>query len=267
MTAGGANARAEQAIRLLGAADSYGLSPADYAVTVPTAAGDAGDAAARTAELVRFEMTLSARVLRYVRDAQSGRVDPNRISGYHDFPAKPLDLPGVLATLAHTNEVRTYLELRHPQNAEYQALRVELEALRASEEDDIVVDPKLLLKPGETSPELPKLLQIVARGLDDEFGGDHGETLAALGKSETYIPELVPVIKEGAEAGRAEARRRGRPAHRRGARRHAEGRPHREGDLRAGAIALAALRSRQPARLHQRAGLHRELSSRAARRS
>ena len=35
---------AEQAIRLLGSADSYGLSPADYAVTVPSAAGDGGDA-------------------------------------------------------------------------------------------------------------------------------------------------------------------------------------------------------------------------------
>jgi murein L,D-transpeptidase YcbB/YkuD len=196
VTSGGVNAKAEQAIRLLGSADSYGLSPADYAVTVPTAANDAGDPAARTAELVRFEMTLSARVLRYVHDAQGGRVDPNRISGYHDFPAKPLDLSGVLATLAHTNEVQTYLESRHPQNAEYQALRVELEALKASEEDTIIVDPKLLLKPGETSPELPKLMQIVAEGLDDEFGGDYGETLATFGKSETYIPELEPVVKE-----------------------------------------------------------------------
>ena len=148
------------------------------------------------AELVRFEMTLSARVLRYVRDAQTGRIDPNRISGYHDFPDKTFDAASVLNTLAHTDEVQTYLESRHPQNPEYQALRVELEALKASEENEIVVDPKLLLKPGETSAELPKLLQIIARGLDDEFGGDYGETLATLGKSETYVPELVPVIKE-----------------------------------------------------------------------
>jgi len=196
VSSGGVNAKAEQAIRLLSSADGYGLSPADYAVTVPTAIVDATAPADRAAELVRFEMTLSARVLRYVHDAQSGRVDPNRISGYHDFPAKPLDLPGVLATLAHTNEVQTYLESRHPQNAEYQALRVELEALKASGEDTIVVDPKLLLKPGETSAELPKLMQIVAEGLDDEFGGDYGETLATYGKSETYIPELVPVVKE-----------------------------------------------------------------------
>src|SRR5262249_17269567 len=185
----------EEAIRMLGEAETYGLSPADYAVAVPSASFDTNDMAARKAELVRFEMTLSARVLRYVRDAQNGRVDPNRISGYHDFPPKPLDLPDVLRTLAHTAEVRTYVESRHPQNPEYQALRVELEALRASQENQIVVDPDLLLNPGEPSPELPKLLQLVSRDIDDEMGGEYGETLYRLGDSETYVPELVPVIE------------------------------------------------------------------------
>jgi murein L,D-transpeptidase YcbB/YkuD len=140
-------------------------------------------------------MALSARVLRYVRDAQGGRIDPNRLSGYHDFPAKPINLAAVLKMLAHTQEVRTFLESRHPQNPEYQALRVELEALRASSENEIVVDAKLLLKPGATSPELPKLLQLVARDVDDEFGGEHGETLWRFGRSERYSEELVPVIK------------------------------------------------------------------------
>jgi murein L,D-transpeptidase YcbB/YkuD len=74
-------------------------------------------------------------------------------------------------------------------------LRVELEALRASTENEIVVDPKLLLKPDETSAELPKLLTLIARGLDDEMGGEYGELLSRLGTSETYVPELVPVIK------------------------------------------------------------------------
>ena len=70
--------------------------------------------------------------------------------------------------------MRTYLESRHPQNPEYQALRVELESLQASEENEIIVDPKLLLKPGESSPELPKLLTLIARNLDDEMGGNYG---------------------------------------------------------------------------------------------
>jgi murein L,D-transpeptidase YcbB/YkuD len=189
------NSRAQDAVRVLGEASSYGLTPADYTVEVPAAGASTTDANAQLKELVRFEMALSARVLRYARDAQNGRVDPNRMTGYYDFPAKPLDLQGVLKTLAHTQQVRTYLESRHPQNAEYQALRVELESLQASAENEIVVDPKLLLKPGETSPELPKLLTLIARNLDDEMGGAYGEILSRLATSEVYGPELVPVIK------------------------------------------------------------------------
>lgn len=189
------NSRAQDAVRVLGEASSYGLTPADYTVEVPAAGASTTDANAQLKELVRFEMALSARVLRYAHDAQNGRVDPNRITGYYDFPAKPLDLQGVLKTLAHTQQVRTYLESRHPQNAEYQALRVELEALQASAENEIVVDPKLLLKPGETSAELPKLLTLIARNLDDEMGGAYGEILSRLATSEVYGPELVPVIK------------------------------------------------------------------------
>ncbi|HUN12030.1 MAG TPA: L,D-transpeptidase family protein, partial [Rhabdaerophilum sp.] len=151
--------------------------------------------AGRLRELVRFEMTLSAKALRYVRDAQGGRIDPNKISGYHDFPAKPFDAVAVLKTLAHTQEVRTYLESRHPQNAEYLALRGELETLEASQENAVVIDPKLILKPGETSAELPKILSVIAHDMDDDFGGAHGETLARLGTSETYVADLVPVIK------------------------------------------------------------------------
>ncbi|KRB27264.1 hypothetical protein ASD99_27255 [Mesorhizobium sp. Root695] len=189
------NSRAQDAVRVLGEASSYGLTPADYTVEVPAAGTSTADANAQLKELVRFEMALSARVLRYAHDAQNGRVEPNRMTGYYDFPAKPLDLQGVLKTLAHTQEVRTYLESRHPQNAEYQALRVELESLQASAENEIVVDPKLLLKPGEISPELPKLLTLIARNLDDEMGGAYGEVLSRLATSEVYDPQLVPVVK------------------------------------------------------------------------
>lgn len=190
-----ANGRAREAVRVLSEADSHGLSPADYAVTIPGAAYSLDAAAERQREMLRFEMTLSARVLRYVRDAQGGRIDPNRLSGYHDFPAKPIYLAGILKTLSYTTDVRAFLESRHPQNPEYQALRVELEALRASPENAIVVDANLLLKPGEISPELPKLLQLIVRDLDNELAGEHGETLWRLNKSELYSEELVPVIK------------------------------------------------------------------------
>ncbi|PWK69893.1 murein L,D-transpeptidase [Aminobacter sp. AP02] len=190
-----ANARAEEAIRTLSDTASHGLIPADYAVSVPPATYAADDVAGRPKTLIRFEMAMSARVLRYVHDAQGGRIDPNRISGYYDFAPKQLDMVATLKALSQTPDVRAFLESKHPQNPEYKALRVELEALRASEENDIVVDPKLLLKPGETNPELPKLLHLIARDLDDEMGGEYGETLARLGSSEVYSPELVPVVE------------------------------------------------------------------------
>lgn len=193
------NARAVEAVRTLGDADSFGLIAAEYSVAVPPANTSLENQGARLTELIRFEMALSARVLRYARDAQGGRIDPNRLSGYHDFPPKPFDPAAMLKTLSRTSEVRTYLESRHPQNSEYQALRVELEALRASAENEVIVDPKLLLKPGESSPELPKLLGVIARGLDDEAGGDYGEVLARLGGSETYSEDLVPVIRAAQE--------------------------------------------------------------------
>ncbi len=189
------SANASEALKVLGEAGSYGLNPLDYTVDVPPAEAAGVDAAERQKQLIRFEMALSARVLRYVRDAQNGRIDPNRISAYYDFPAKPLDLQGVLNTLAHTHEVRTYLESRHPQSPEYQALRVELETLEASAENEIVIDPKLLLKPGETSAELPKLLTLIGRDLADKVDGDYSEVLLKFGGSETYVPELVPLIE------------------------------------------------------------------------
>ena len=189
------NGRARDAVRVLSEADGQGLFPADYTVAIPRSQVSPTDPAARQGELIRFEMALSARVLRYVRDATGGRVDPNRLSGYHDFPAKPLDLVATLKTLSQATDVRGFLESRHPQSPEYQALRVELEALRASSENEIVVDAKLLLKPGETNPELAKLLHLIARNLDDEMGGEHGAVLARLAGSQTYVEELVPVIK------------------------------------------------------------------------
>jgi murein L,D-transpeptidase YcbB/YkuD len=189
------NERGRDAIRVLGEAASHGLSPADYAVSVPSEGLSAADVAARKGELIRFEMALSARVLRYAHDAESGRINPNKISGYHDFPEKPFDMVGALKVLSLATDARGWLEARHPDSPEYKALRVELEALNASAENEIVVDPKLFLRPGQTNPELSKVLHLVARDLDDEMGGEYGELLARTANSETYDDELVPVIQ------------------------------------------------------------------------
>jgi len=188
------NERARDALRVLGDAASHGLSPADYAVSVPGSSSTSG-APDRKEEMIRFEMALSARVLRYARDAEGGRLNPNKLSGYHDFPEKEFDMVAALKVLSMATDAAGYLEAQHPDSEAYRALRVELEALRASEENEIVVSEKLLLKPGETNPELPKLLHLIAHDLDDDMGGTYGELLYRNANTEVYGQDLVPVIK------------------------------------------------------------------------
>jgi murein L,D-transpeptidase YcbB/YkuD len=190
-----ANGRAQEALRVLGEAAGHGLLPSEYAVSVPPAGFAMEDTAGRLHELIRFEMTMSAKVLRYMRDSLNGRVNPNLISGYHDLAPEPLDMVAALKTLATGYGTREFMESFHPKLPEYQALRIELEALNASEENEIVVDPKLLLKPGETSPELPKMVKLLATKGEESLRTEFADAIALYGGSELYVPELVPLIK------------------------------------------------------------------------
>ncbi len=183
---------ARAALRTFEDAASHGLDPHDYAVTLPAGADDAA--------LARFEMELSARALRYVRDAQSGRVDPNRISGYHDFAPKELDRAAVLSALADSDDAAAYLEGFHPQNAQYRALRTELAALRKAAENDIVIAPNTVIKPGQTNPEFPKFLTLIDRQADEAFRAEHGEALTRSLGTDIYGQDLVPVIKAAQRA-------------------------------------------------------------------
>lgn len=195
------NERAHIAMSVLADAPSHGLDARDYEIALPDLTGL--DDHARLATLAQFEMKLSARVLRYVRDAWRGRVDPNRLSGYHDFAPKPLAYADVMKRLGAggpVTEYRAYLESWHPANAEYAALRQELAALRASQENEIVVASDIVLHPGDTSPELPKLLTLMERQGDGAFLSKFGSTLIAATGSQVYGPDLVPLVKAAQEA-------------------------------------------------------------------
>ena len=180
--------KAQAVLKTLSQADQEGLDPHDYAVTVP--GSDAGEGA-----LTAFEMELSARVLRYARDAHNGRIDPNRISGYHDFKPKEFDGVNLLRDMRASTDVVAFLDGLHPQNAYYKALRAELARLRESAENDIIVDPKTVVKPGETNPEFAKILTLISRRADETFRLEHGDVLTRHLGSDTYAQELVPVIK------------------------------------------------------------------------
>ncbi|MEC9246958.1 MAG: L,D-transpeptidase family protein [Pseudomonadota bacterium] len=194
------NERAKRVLRVLAEASSHGLSDVDYTVGVPGSDFSYDDIAARQKELIRFEMTLTARALRYARDAHAGRVNPNKLSGYHDFPEKPMDLVQSIGFMANMPEADRYLEGLHPRNDVYRKLRAELEVLRGAVEREIVVDPKTFVRPGGESSELAKLLKIIERDASGAFMEAHGAVLKAHEGSERYSDALVPVIKAAQES-------------------------------------------------------------------
>lgn len=193
-------ARAIDGARVLAEADKWGLNPAEYAVAIPSPGFDASDMRSRNSALIRFEMALSAKLLRYVRDVSSGRIDPNRLSGYHDLPAKPINLLGVMQSLAASPDLRAYLLSRHPQMPEYRELASEMEALKAAEDATVTVDFNGVLKPGQSNAEFPKIVELIRSKGDDAYRAEFGAVLDANGAGETYDPALVDAVKAAQKA-------------------------------------------------------------------
>ena len=73
---------------------------------------------------------LSVAVLRYARDARHGLVDPNRISGYHDFSGRTANFEDIISALASSVDAASLLLDAHPKEDSFQALRKELADLR-----------------------------------------------------------------------------------------------------------------------------------------
>lgn len=225
VTDGKPNPRARVALNVLKRAQSEGLDPDDYFVNLPgdeadvpqstssivqdAAAGASQDTPVATPEdaaqagmtdtsesrMIRFEMAMSARVLRYARDLSIGRVNPNRLSGYHDLPVLPFDGEKALAELGTTSVVASWLSGHAPRGPHYDALKRELAEIRASVEDQIVVDGGLFMKPGSSSPEFAKIMKIIRRDATAELTGEFGPLIDAGQGSETYAAEYAPLIK------------------------------------------------------------------------
>jgi L,D-transpeptidase YcbB len=127
------------AIGELRAAEKYGLEPADYTVDVPQLPEDQN---ARAQAVLRFDFALSAKALTYVLDANRGRVDPNRISGYHDLPRKSVDLVAALDKLAASDDVAATLAGQNPDNKQFKALVKELARLRSEAPEEAAPAPE-----------------------------------------------------------------------------------------------------------------------------
>ena len=167
----GVTLKAAKARREMASAAEYALVPEDYFVPLPALSG-LGETD-RDAALMRFEMQMSAAALSYVLDATRGRVDPNKISQYHDLPRHDVDLVAALEGLSAAEDMQSELVSHQPQNDHFRALASELKRLKAEDEeaDQIVIAPGTFLKAGKSSPEMKN---IVAGNREKRLGRTEG---------------------------------------------------------------------------------------------
>jgi len=191
------NDSARSVVKVLQNADKVGLSPADYDVTMPPDAFDLTKGGERQQALMRFEMALSAAVANYVLDANRGRIDPNRISGYHDFRRKKPDLVAALKRISGSSDAGEVLAGYNPKGAHFKALADELARLRqADEEVQVHVTPDLLLKPGGSSPQTKNLVAAIKLKSSDELKEKHGLLLASYLGNDAYDSDIVALVKD-----------------------------------------------------------------------
>ncbi len=188
------NAKARSVIKVLAKADEYGLHPSDYEVETVSVEEAASDEAKASARIVR-EISLTNAALRYAMDASFGSINPNLLSGYHDFPERNDRAAAMLAKIFSKALPANTLETFHPDNEKFLALKQELVALNSDNDDVIELERNILLRPGKSHPELPKIVAAIKQRASDDLLETHAETLAAYLGDELYSKELSALVK------------------------------------------------------------------------
>ncbi|MBY4606728.1 murein L,D-transpeptidase [Rhizobium sp. 9T] len=195
----GINERAKSVMGALADAASVGLDPANYAIQTPAIDPANPDPVVRDRALTQFELELSAKVLAFVQDTVRGRIDPNKISGYHDFQRKVVNLAPVLKLARMSPDAGAYIASRSPDSPQFEALKAELAKLHAADggkEEQIVVSLSGLLKPGDSSPEIANIVKAVQKHGSERLRTDHAATFAAYAGSSDYSPDIVALVED-----------------------------------------------------------------------
>ena len=185
------NGRAtQQAIaitRLFAAADDKGVRASDYDGDRWAARIAALTAGASAEELARFDVAVTATLMRYISDLHIGRVNPRRVDFLIDVNPKKYDLPKVVGALVDESDIAGRLETIEPRYDGYRRLRnmlVRYRALSAEGEPNPLPQARIV-EPGSAWPGIPALAAFLRRvgDLDTSFA------------SGTYDGALVDAVK------------------------------------------------------------------------
>ncbi|UXN59810.1 murein L,D-transpeptidase [Phyllobacterium zundukense] len=188
--------QAKAVVALFAKAADDGLDPQDYAVTVPSDDYDRANIPARLKELADFELSMSARALRYAMDQGEGRINPNRLSGFHDFAMGRIKPREVIEQLASSNDPAATLAAFEPQNKWYTELKENLRELGDTNEPTVSIAPGTMIRPGDTSAELRNVVALIRAKAPQDYLATHKIVLAAHENSYVYDESLVEAIKD-----------------------------------------------------------------------
>jgi len=149
--------------KLFAAADEKGVNAVDY---------DGDHWSPRIAELgtsdealARFDVEMTATLMRYISDLHIGRVNPIRVAFFLDIKQKKYDLPQLVASLVDATDVAQQLDAVEPPYNGYRRLRDALNRYRAlaAEGDAAPLPPLKILRPGGTWEGVPRLGELLRR--------------------------------------------------------------------------------------------------------
>lgn len=151
-------------------AASEGLNPADYPVPDFAAATSSPDL------LAEAELKLTASMLDYARQAQSGRMHWSQVSADIQYPEHPTDPSEVLTNISTAKDASAALDAYNPQHKLYKELRAKLAELRGQGDGPLLQIPEgatlaykaATKKQGEVAPEDSRVPQLRAKlGVSD----------------------------------------------------------------------------------------------------
>ena len=145
-------------------AGSDGLNPNDYAVP-DFAAATSPDA------LAEADLKLTASMLDYARQAQSGRMHWSQVSADIQYPDHPIDASEVLANVTGAKDASATLDSYNPPQKLYQELKQKLAELRGQGDGPVITIAEgqtLTFKPANkkqpaVAPEDPRVPQLRAK--------------------------------------------------------------------------------------------------------
>jgi murein L,D-transpeptidase YcbB/YkuD len=173
-------------------AAAEGLNPADYPVPDFTAA-------ASPDQLAEAELKLTASMLDYARQAQSGRMHWSQVSGDILYPEHPTDPAEVLTNISTAKDASTALDGYNPPHKLYRELKAKLAELRGQGDGPVIQiaeGPTLAFKAGTKkqpaiAPEDPRVPQLRAKlGISQNADDTHYDAKVA---------EAVRKFQESAE--------------------------------------------------------------------